>query len=480
MRREAADTLRVWEIPHDCGISEEMCSYTTSCKMEQCQRWYVSGHFAAQLEDWGRWCIALLIVLTGFCVPCHAVRLAEGEVPCHVSVLPVFFVPQDEGAPTRDMQDKLVEHIGVAQRCYRRMLKSRDTFTIAKEPPRIVHAKHPVDYYEFSRRVGSKLESVSEILQAFDCNRFNCPYIFVIVVMNSRNNVPAGSGRPFNRGFNNGGGWVFMSSYGLERLVTFQKTLNHELGHSFGLAHVSAYGYDMNKSRSVMSYNGNLHWDDSQPRKDSTILLPEEIRALAANRKVFARLYFDSKVDVPLVYKMGSFVRLALEDEIPGQRPFTIKVKTSSGEAHGSSVENIVHGLITVKGQRSPKIRSAFDPHTMWHSGVTNAGWVTVTVTFPVSVTLCKVCIHSQYSGQYHRATAVRVQAMQSSGFKDVCQQPLFTRDAFIEFPPTIAQTWRFHFRAGTSRQVVIRGLRFFSPGGEIFCRDYPYNPDMF
>lgn len=480
MRREAVDRLRVWEIPHDCGIGEETYSHAIGCKMEQRQRWYISGHFAAQSKDWTRWCIAILIVLTGFCVPCRAVRLAEGEVPCHVSVLPVFFVPQDEGAATRDMQEKLVEHLRVAQQCYRRMLKSRDTFTIAKEPPRIVHAKHPSDYYEFSRRVGRKLESVNEILQAFDYNRFNCPHIFVIVVVNSTNNVPAGSGRPFNRGFNNGGGWVFLSSYGLERLVTFQKTLNHELGHSFGLTHVNAYGYDMNKSRSVMSYNGNLHWDDSLPRKDSTILLPEEICALAANKRLFPRLYFDSRLDVPLGYRMGNCVPLALQDEIPGQRPFTIKVETSSGETHGSSIENIVHGLIKVKGQRSPKIRSAFDPHTMWHSGVTSTGWVTTTVTFPVSVTLCKVCIHSQYSGQYHMATALRVQAMRSNGLKDVCQQPLFTRDAFVEFPPTTTQTWRLHFRPGNSRQVVIRGLRFFSPGREIFCSDYPYNPDMF
>lgn len=457
-----------------------MCSSTTGCKLEQHQRWYESGHFAAQLKDWGRWCIAILIVLAGFWVPCRAAKPAKGQVPCHVSVLPVFFVPQDEDAPTTHMQDELVEHLGVAQQCYRRMLKSRDTFTIAKEPPRIVHAKHPFEYYEFVRRVGRGLESVSEILQTFDYNRFNCPYIFVIVVMNSRNNVPAGSGRPFNRGFNNGGGWVLMSSYALERLVAFQKTLNHELGHSFALPHVSAYGYDMNKSRSVMSYGSNLHWDNSQPPKDSTILLPEEIRALAANKKVFARLYFDSRLDVPLGYRMANCVPLELQGEIPGQRPFTIDVKTSSSETHDSSVEHIVHGLIKVKGQRSPKIRSAFDPDTMWHSGLASTRWVTVTVTFPVSVTLCKVFIHSQYSGQYHMATAARVQAMQSNGFKDVCQQPLLTRDACLRFPSTTAQTWRFHLRAGKSRQVVIRGLRFFCPGCEIFCPDYPYDPEMF
>lgn len=192
------------------------------------------------------------------------------------------------------------------------------------------------------------------------------------------------------------------------------------------------------------------------------------------------RPYFDSRLDVPLGYGMANCVPLELQDEIPGQRPFTTEVKTSSGETHDSSVQNIVRGLIKVKGQRSPNVRSAFDPDTMWHSGPTGIRWVTVIVTFPVSVTLCKVCIHSQYSGQYHMATAVRVQAMQSNGFKDVCQQPLLTRDASIRFPSTTNQTRRFHFGAGTSRQVVIRGLAFFSPGCEIFRPAYPHNPEMF
>lgn len=86
------------------------------------------------------------------------------------------------------------------------------------------------------------------------------------------------------------------------------------------------------------------------------------------DREAFRRLYSDSRLDVPLGYRMGSGVPSALQDEIPGQRPFTIEVKTSSDEMHSSSVQDVVLGVIKAKGRRSPKIRSAFDRHTMWHS----------------------------------------------------------------------------------------------------------------
>ena len=61
-----------------------------------------------------------------------------------------------------------------------------------------------------------------------------------------------------------------------------------------------------------------------------------------------------------------------------------------------------------------------------------------------------------------------------------ICSEDLESRDEYVEFSETTARTWRFHFKAGPSGYVVIRGIRFFSSLCEIFCPDYPYNPDIF
>jgi len=44
-----------------------------------------------------------------------------------------------------------------------------------------------------------------------------------------------------------------MSSHALDQAPSFQARSRHELGHSFGLPHVKAYGMTMKTSPSVMS-----------------------------------------------------------------------------------------------------------------------------------------------------------------------------------------------------------------------------------
>jgi len=41
--------------------------------------------------------------------------------------------------------------------------------------------------------------------------------------------------------------------------------------------------------------------------------------------------------------------------------------------------------------------------------------------------------------------------------------------EAGVSFAPTVASDWRFHFRAGPSNLVVVRGARLFSGEAEIF-----------
>lgn len=185
--------------------------------------------------------------------------LSDTVIPCRIQVQPVFFITQGEAEPTREQQFKLQKHILLAQTCYRKMLNGEDTFEISEKGILIHRSQHPLEFYKNEGKMSTCLP-VSELFAAYGYNRFTCPYIYVIVFMNSKEDFPAGGGRPFNRGFNNGGGLVYLSSHGLDN-SHFQSTLLHELGHSFGLVHIDAYGYDMNANLSIMSYNKDNWWD---------------------------------------------------------------------------------------------------------------------------------------------------------------------------------------------------------------------------
>lgn len=148
-----------------------------------------------------------------------------------------------------------------------------------------------------------------ELFDYFHVNRFQCPYIFMVIVMNSSENFPRGGGIPFNGAVNTGGGFVAMSSYKLDNtpgnIPEFQTTLQHELGHSFGLVHPSVYGYDNYTNESIMSYNLDHHWNGFEPPVNQGILIPEDLRILAKNKLVFPKFYFNEERDIPDNYQIS-------------------------------------------------------------------------------------------------------------------------------------------------------------------------------
>ena len=73
----------------------------------------------------------------------------------------------------------------------------------------------------------------------------------------------------------------------------------------------------MNANPSLMSYNPAHHTQGFKPSKTPGILIAEDIRALALNRRVFPRLRCDPKKDVPQGYTMQGIVELG-PMEIPG------------------------------------------------------------------------------------------------------------------------------------------------------------------
>jgi len=255
-----------------------------------------------------------------------------------------------------------------------------------------------------------------------------------------------------------------VSSYALEKIPNFQSTLQHELGHTFGLPHVDVYGYNMNDNPSIMSYNLKHHTHGFNPIPNPGFLIPEDIRALAKNKRVFPQLVFSPAQDIPVGYRMKGFVLLG-PMQIPGQP--TIKVTTTSSEAFGSKAQNVVHHEIKPSNPGNPQ---NYDANNMWHSTKTTTGWVSLKIVFPLPVELTGIAIHSQHSGQSHAAKAVRISAAKGgSGFSQVLQTQLRSVDEKVAIPPTRAQIWEIDFQAGSSGMVVIRGLQFYAGNNEIF-----------
>ncbi|MCY2989316.1 MAG: hypothetical protein NTY19_15785 [Planctomycetota bacterium] len=385
-------------------------------------------------------------------------------LPERVSVMPVFFIPKGEIAPTKEQKLRFTAHLKWTQKRYRELLGDRDTFQIAKEVPDLCQGKKPQKFYREQPEDGAP-EMVGELLDHYKLNRFNCPYVFAIIVMNPQGDWPQKpGGRPCNGGFNRGCGIVLVTSRFLDQVPYFQSTLQHELGHAFGLRHVDDYGYDQQTSLSIMSYNHALGTNSFQPSTTPGILIPEDLRSLALNRRCFPTLRFDSERDVPDGYKLHRVIWL-VPMKIVGHPPYEIEVTTSSGSTFGSKPSNVVQCEILPSS--GPGV--TYDASRMWTSDAAPSGWVSLDVTFPVVVTLNAMRIYTEHSGQYHRAHRARIQVQKGNEFEDVVERDLEAADATVSMSPTRGQTWRVHLLAGPSKIVVVRGLRFASSSGEIF-----------
>jgi hypothetical protein len=400
-------------------------------------------------------------------------RGQEAVAPREVKVLPYFFVPRGEVGPTDAQSKKLMRHLEWTRTRYREMLGGRDTFAVAETTPRVFRASEPLSFYR-NQAESSAPRVVSELLRELKLNRYNCPYVLLVVMMNSKDDFPNGGGRPLNGGYNTGGGVIVLSSFNLDRIPYFQSTLQHEIGHGFGLPHVNVYGHDMKADDSLMSYNPRHHTNNFTPSPTPGKLMPEDIRGLTLNRRAFPKLRFDPDKDVPPDYKIAERVVPLGPMVIPGQ-PDGIRVTTDSGETYGSKVDNIVQNEIRPSKKTG---RVTFDGRVMWQSAKSKTGWVAVDLTFPYEAELTRLMVHSQHSGQYHPARAVRVSVRRDGGeFRKVAEAELQSVDATVDVPKTKGKAWRLEFKADETGAVVLRGLRFFSGEDEVYPPLVPYEP---
>jgi hypothetical protein len=154
-------------------------------------------------------------------------------------------------------------------------------------------------------------------------------------------------------------------------------------------------------------------------------------------------------------------------NELFGPREPTARSSYTHAGAWASDPSNVVG-----HDQYIQPYTSAFDVSTQWHSRQVAAGaWVSMDVTFPSEVALETIAVYTGHSNSYHAATEVQVERKDSSGtFVYVDRDPV-TPSAMMALGVLApkATTWRIAFRTGSSGYVTVRGLRFFTPDGEIF-----------
>ncbi len=415
-------------------------------------------------------CLLMISVL----VSTVAGALEEDDFPTRIKVLPLFFVPRDQRPPTSTQRSKLQKHLNIARRQYSKMLSGRDTFEIAGNPRTVQYNSTLATLKKEVERDQLSACLLSKLFPKFKVNRFNCPYIFVVVIMNPKEAWPTASGRVINPGLNSGGGIATFSSIKLDaKNSLFQGSLLHELGHALGLLHVDAYGYDQRSSKSIMSYNKSNWWTNFTPPKEPGILTLEEIRHLAMNKRVFPNLYFDPEKDIPEGYSFhGGWRRLGIDFKIPDQKAYEIKLTTNSGQENNTKADNTVLSL--VKRNIKAKKGIGLVANNMWMSGRKDNGWIDLDIEFPIAVRMNRICVQSQCGGGYHPIKGVRVEANTGDYVELAGKQKPLTDEEDITFKETKAKQWRLHFLPGESKQIVLRGLRFYSSKGEFFCHVFP------
>lgn len=391
------------------------------------------------------------------CTAVHAESWRESVVPPkHVSIRPVFLMPQGAPGPTQNQKIALLRYIQIAQSRYKEMLLDEGTFSVDEETL-VVGLTHPVGFYR-NRPQDGVPEMTGELLDYLQVSRFSCPWIFVIVVMNPALDFPPGGGRPLNGGINTGGGVVVMSSSALDSSRNFESTLQHELGHAFGLPHVDTYGRDMQNDSSLMSYNPRHHTSGYTASPTPGILVSQDLGALAKNRRVFPDL---------LLGMRSSDITLGPMD-IPGHPPARLRVTTTNGETYGSVVTNVIQQEVIASA--GPGI--TFDGSRMWHSAASTSGWVALNFEFPVGVSLSRIRIHTEHSGKYHAAIRTRIAFVgHDDTYGLLADKPLAGSDVDVLFAPATSRRWRIELQATQSKQVVVRGIRFFQGADEIVLR---------
>lgn len=419
--------------------------------------------------------VSFVLLVTGG-VQSGLVSAADGVEeflpPDRVRMLPIFLIAAGENVPTRTQQRVWMRHLQLAQTFFKNGLSQRDSFELAKDSPDIVRLKRPLSFYKSLAKGESALHWAAELLDHYKVSRFRCPYTFCCVVMNPREDWPIGGGRTLNGGINRGGGLMVMSSFAFDEMPNGQSTLRHEIAHTCGLPHVDSYGYDMEKSHSVMAYNLRHRTKGFRDSATPPEFIPEDLRALSLATRVFPKLRFLVDLDLPAGYSMFPRVVNLGPMEIPGHPDYGPSFSTPPGEVNGSQVTNLNYREIL------PSIGPGvtYQQQFMWASDKQADGRVVLNLNFPRDVSLTRFVVHSGHSGKYNDAKRVRVEILDGNRPRLLTEKPLATADAPVEFEVATARQWRLTFLAGPSGKVCLRGLQYFKDDQQLFPPPVPYD----
>lgn len=238
-----------------------------------------------------------------------------------IEVLPVLFIPSDATWVTQrdiDLYSYLIfAHLELVQQHYKAALKT-DTFKISSEPMFVYRAEHNDAYY----RGGP---NTAEILRARHQDRYSTNNIFLIVYVRATPRTAGmpifAGGRTFNGAPNAGGGSLELELTAVlyDDALGFQAALIHELGHTFGMVHPDAYGYDMHTNGSNMSYNEKSGGRGLNPAMFGQFN-PEEFFTMGQNKRVFPDFSYVPAVHNPSGKKFHPVYFGCMNDEIGTRR----------------------------------------------------------------------------------------------------------------------------------------------------------------
>ena len=433
---------------------------------------------------------------SGADAPARIVGALNAEaLPPSVSVMPVILVPSGVGQPSTAEKNELMLQLTWAQQRYSQMLGAVDTFSMAQTTVSVVNdTNHNAAFYAAMEKGiyrNNDPEAVKVVLNSFGKDRFNNPYIYCIVVKGTAGG--GGGGVTMNGGTGAGGGYMIFrgdvllkNAQGQWKVPNFQSSLRHELGHTFGLLHSwEAYGDDLPRyaadtGDSVMSYNlSHQTGPNHQEAPSAGILLPEEIRELSLNKRVFANLTFDPTTAIPANYGLRSPGGwFGEEDEMPGASRLSVAGTTVSSNqpaAFSSQIGNILSDPVAHPLAAADAVYNA---SRMFHTGVISDadGWVSIEVFFPSAQALNAVGIHTGYgasdagaSDGVHRADAVEVHYYDSQGTRQlVAARGVSSEDKirFAEHPSSHWQIFLHSAEPAAPRYLVVRGLTFHGQAG--------------
>jgi hypothetical protein len=310
--------------------------------------------------------------------------------------------------------------------------------------------------------------------------------------------------------------------------TTLLSTLLHELGHAFGLSHLEVYALDdvpnlhgkppvpggqdcaplddwtsfcqgvyashpdadryaMNCSASVMGYSP-FNWTNGCITQEGTgacafdpgllpltdlmipgTMIPDDIRHLSINRRVFPELWFDAAADVPPYVGLQTYGGSAGVD-VPGHLHFQV----TSTDSEGGSIPNRAFGHTS---NAVADLEESYTKDRMWRSKtVGENGWATLDLDFPTSVLLHRIRAFTGENDGVRKARVVEVQKLSftngwvACGSKDLSGEAegevIVSSSGSCDF---MSRFYRIRFKAGFVGSVAVRGVRMFTLAHELF-----------